>query len=86
MIWKNFRIPECKHIINFWSKILQWVDKSMISGWSGKGKTGCPVCLRSVHGFQLKHLENVVYMVQTIYFLNEMIYYVKIVSCLIVPK
>ncbi|XP_063950089.1 uncharacterized protein LOC135152874 [Daucus carota subsp. sativus] len=28
---------------------------SMISGWSGKGKLGCQVCLGSVQGFQLKH-------------------------------
>ena len=28
---------------------------SMISGWSGKGKMGCQVCLGSVQGFQLKY-------------------------------
>ena len=28
---------------------------SMVSGWSGKGKLACPVCLGSVQGFQLKH-------------------------------
>ncbi|XP_074356744.1 uncharacterized protein LOC141696513 [Apium graveolens] len=28
---------------------------SMISGWSGKGKIGCQVCLGSVQGFQLKY-------------------------------
>ena len=28
---------------------------SMVSGWSGKGKLACPVCLGSVQGFQLKY-------------------------------
>ncbi|XP_074373932.1 uncharacterized protein LOC141714303 [Apium graveolens] len=39
---------------NMWT-ISDYPAMSMISGWSGKGKMGCQVCLGSVQGFQLKY-------------------------------